>query len=121
MPVTSSKITSPVRALGNELVLVAGYFAPGASPVVNDAKSGVTVARNGGAGLYTLTLPGRGSVTYQSIHITLEDPGAGLLYSIEGTDASARTIDLRIENTGGTATDPLGAVNFLVVVKESTY
>lgn len=118
MPVVGTKITAPVRFVGHERVGFSGYFSGGVTPVVDDVKSGVTVARTG-TGDYTITLPGRGAVVWSSLLFTAEDLAEANV-TVVGTDASARTIDILVSNSGGTAADP-AAVNFLIFVKESSY
>lgn len=121
MPIVVSKQTAPVRALGNEHVLVAGNFTGGASPVVNDLKLGITVTRNG-AGDYSLVLPGRGSVDVVSCQLTpVADTNQEFTAVVESITASTRTIVINTFEGGVQGDLGLGAVHFLIVVKESSY
>lgn len=118
MPVTVTKTTSPWCVVGNARVVLVGSFNGGASPVVDDLKSGITVAQDS-TGAYTVTLPGRGNVSFASLHFMAEDATSNFV-TVTSKSAANRTVSVLCEDDAGTATDP-DFVHFMIVLKESSY
>lgn len=110
-----------IKGYGFGAVLAAVRFVPGATPTVHHKLGVQSVARNGGVGLYrvTLTEKHRGFV----VACSYQDNGTTLynFVRVESIDESASTIDISHKScafadvaTGPAASDSVDAIEVVV-------
>lgn len=111
MPLPSATRYSQAQHSHPGTVLIAGNFtfngagAPDAAQGKPFAVAGTDLVRDS-EGVYTLTVPGSGTVDILCACFTLEDTAKHLVHRISARDDSARTIELTFMDQGTTSADP---------------
>lgn len=107
----------PGSFVGAERVLLSGNFDDQGAV---EGCPGMSVTADG-SGVYTVTLPGRGTVNVMGAVFTVEDT-AGLHAYISSRDDAARTIEVTLQDAATPTATDLGSgdrVHFLIVVKNT--
>lgn len=89
--------TWPLKAAGPKRVELCGSFDGTPS-----AEGDITKVTVGAAGVYTVTLPGRGSLDFLCITATVESPDTQLRCVVSGKSETNRTVEVTVFDQGGT-------------------
>lgn len=115
---------TPVKGFGYGNLLAAVRFVPGATPTIQEAWGVKSVARNGGAGLYRITLADKApgfvvKVDYNENDTTLYHVVRCETFSVtNGTvDISHKSVAFADVATGPTASDSIDAITVFVYAR----
>lgn len=115
---------TPVKGFGYGNLLAAVRFVPGATPTIQEAWGVKSVARNGGAGLYRITLADKAPgftvfTTYTENDTTLYHVVRTEAFSVaNGTvDISHKSVAFASVASGPTASDTVDDITVLVYAR----
>jgi hypothetical protein len=115
---------SPAKGFGYGPVFAAARFVPAATPTVQEAWGIKSIARNGGAGLYRLTLADKAPGFVALVAITENDTTLYHVARVESFDVAAGTIDISHKSvafasvaSGPTASDSVDSITVLVYAR----
>jgi hypothetical protein len=106
-----------IKGYGSGAVLGAVRFVPGATPTIQHRFGVKSVARNGGAGLYRITLTGKHQGFIAVVSYNENDTTLYHFVRVEAIDESASTIDISHKScafanvaTGPAASDTVDSI-----------